>query len=44
MNLTRLRYRGWSANDEPLALATEARWKPAVAGTGEHAGEVRGSV
>lgn len=43
MNLTRLRNRGWSANDEPLALATEARSKPAIAGTDGRPGDlVRG--
>ena len=44
MNLTRLRDRGWTANNEPLALATEARGKPALAGTAGHPGDpVRGT-
>ena len=43
MNLTRLRERGWSSDNEPLALATEARSKPALAGTNGHPGDpIRG--
>ncbi len=43
MNLTRLRDRGWSRENTPLALATEARSKPAIAGTNGHPGDpIRG--
>ena len=43
LNLTRLRARGWSADNIPLALATEAINKPALAGTAGHPGDpIRG--